>query len=498
MRIRVSGFQEALEEELDLLGVAVVEEKLGEEPFKSLAERYPALSRAAEAEGFKGSDGQSLLFYPDGRGPRRIFLLGVGGEVDLEKIRVAAANTALKARETGSRRFGLLAPWDATEKPRCFEEASLAAHMALYEYTRYKSEKSGEGEKPRPEELVMIGGDDEALKAAERGRLIAEAVALARDVGNAPPSDMNPEGFEREARRLAEEKGLVVKVLYKEDLEKLSMNGILGVGRGSGVPPRLVVLEYWGAGRDKPPVAVVGKGVTFDSGGLGIKRHESMMEMKYDKCGAATVLGLMKAVADLRLPVNIVGLMPLAENMPGENAYKFGDILRMYNGMTVEIGHTDAEGRLLLADALAYAVDKYKPSEIIDLATLTGSIVIALGNHGAGLYANNEELAEKLLKAAEKTGEKLWRMPLWKEYYEQLKSQVADINNVGGRWGGAGTAAAFLSKFVGETPWAHLDIAGTAWVQKDGPKKPYYPKGATGYALRLILEHLRSQAPTHH
>ncbi|RLG77453.1 MAG: leucyl aminopeptidase, partial [Thermoprotei archaeon] len=241
--------------------------------------------------------------------------------------------------------------------------------------------------------------------------------------------------------------------------------------------------------------AVVGKGVCFDAGGLDLKSATSMHQMKFDKSGASYAAAIAYATAKLGLKINLVALLPLVENLPSGKSYKPLDIIKMYNGLTVEVHNTDAEGRLILADSLAYAEKNYHPETIIDLATLTGSIIVALGNQGAGLFTNNEDLKNKLLRVAEETGERVWPMPLWKEFYEDLKSDFADIKNLGiGRAGGAIAAAAFLSKFVEKTKWAHLDIAGTAWVQEEGPRKPYYPKGATGYSIRLVLKYLKDIA----
>jgi len=294
---------------------------------------------------------------------------------------------------------------------------------------------------------------------------------------------------------IGREVGFKVRVIGMEELEEMGMGGIVNVGRGSSHEPKLIILEYDGTGRgeEERPYVVVGKAITFDTGGISLKPSEKMEEMKYDKSGGAAVVGIVKAAALLKLPIRLIGLIPAAENMPGGNAYKPGDIIRFRNGKTAEIINTDAEGRLILADALAYGAEM-KPRVMIDLATLTGACVIALGTHATGLLTNNQELGEKIKESGERTGERVWQLPLWKQYKEQLKSEVADMKNVGGRPGGAITAAAFLSNFVGETPWAHLDIAGTAWTQETTEKKSYIPKGATGVGVRLVIDYLARES----
>ena len=481
--------------DVDLLALGVVKGSVIDERVSGL-DVEGLVSRAVQAEGFQGDVGKHLLVYPHPRvKPRRVMLVGMGERPGLEQVRVAAATAAQKAREADARRLALSLPWTllaGVSVPRVVEESASSALMALYSFGKYKSEQK---EAPSRFDVVLPPGllsEKEAAEAVRRGEIIAGAVNYARDLANTPASDMNPEKFEEEARRLAEDLGFKLRVFRRRELEELGMGGILGVGRGSSVEPRLLVIEYWGAGANSKPVALVGKGVTFDAGGLQIKAHEGMSEMKYDKSGAAAVMGIVRAAAELGLRVNLVALIPLVENLPSGSSYKPGDVLRMYNGTTVEISHTDAEGRLIMADALAYAANEYDPQAIVDLATLTGAIVVALGPHATGLFSNNEELAKAFEEAAEVTGEKVWRMPLWPEYHEMLKSEIADVKNTGGRWGGAITAAAFLSRFVGDKPWVHLDIAGTAWTsQRSGQRKPYNPQGATGVGVRLVLEYLR-------
>jgi leucyl aminopeptidase len=317
--------------------------------------------------------------------------------------------------------------------------------------------------------------------------IVTKAVFFARDMVSAPGNEMTPTAMAGEARKIAARKNVKLRVLDERKLKKIGMNALLGVAKGSAEPARFIILEYSGAAKADRPVALVGKGLTFDSGGISIKPAEKMEEMKSDMAGGAAVMGAIMAAADLKLPVNIVGLIPATENLPGGRAYKPGDILKSLSGKTIEIISTDAEGRLILADALTYA-ERFKPVAIIDLATLTGACVIALGDLAIGMLGTDKELKNKLRDAAEKTGERVWELPLWEDYHELIKSDVADFKNTGGRPGGAITAAAFLSKFIGKSPWVHLDIAGPAWLTKD---RSYIPKGATGIGVRLLVQFLK-------
>ncbi|MEN8142860.1 MAG: leucyl aminopeptidase, partial [Thermodesulfobacteriota bacterium] len=278
---------------------------------------------------------------------------------------------------------------------------------------------------------------------------------------------------------------LTCKVLEKASMKKMGMGGLLGVNQGSAQPPKMVVLQYKNGGRKAPNLLLVGKGLTFDSGGISLKPGAGMQDMKFDMCGGAAVMGVMQAVAELKPKLNVTAIIPATDNMPGPEALKPGDVITHYNGKTVEVINTDAEGRLILADALAYGIDKFKPSAVIDLATLTGAVIIGLGHHQTGLMANDDDLAEKLLASGKQSGEPLWRLPLGDDYQKQLKSDVADLKNIGGRAAGTVTAACFLKEFVGDTPWAHLDIAGTAW---NYTKKSYVPKGPSAVGVRTLVE----------
>jgi leucyl aminopeptidase len=445
---------------------------------------------------FSAKAEEARLVYRRGEWPARLILAGAGRDEwygDAERLRVGVA-AAVKAAKgiRGVKKLGVViepgliraaASADGGED-WAWEQALLAADMANYVYSLKRR-----SEAPHSLDEIVF----EAPEAAEKtAKAIAEGVRTARDIANAPANMMNPERLEEHAKRVAKQHGLEVEVLHRGELEDLGMGGILAVGQGSAVEPRLIILRYNGGGRK---VALVGKAVTFDSGGLDLKPPQYMLEMKYDKSGGAAAIGSIVAAAGLGLPYDIVALVPAVENMPSGSSYKPLDVIEMYNGLTVEIGNTDAEGRLILADALAYAAEKIKPDYMIDYATLTGAAVVALGNHAAALMGNNDDLLRAVEEAAWAAGEPAWRLPMWPVYEKQLESKTADTNNIGGRWAGAITAAKFLEKFVGDTRWAHLDIAGVAWVQDKGPWKPYYSQGgATGWGVRTTVELLRRLA----
>jgi leucyl aminopeptidase len=336
---------------------------------------------------------------------------------------------------------------------------------------------------------ILINSESTKFQSiVEKVKLIVEAVYFGRDLSNLPPNECSPARLASVALSLASEHAMKVRIVERYEMETIGLAGIVAVGKGSNNPPKMIILEYSGAPSDQKPYLLVGKAVTFDTGGISLKPGDKMDEMKFDKCGGCTVLAILKAIASLKLPVNVVGIVPSVENMPSSTAYRPGDIIRMYNGKTVEVLNTDAEGRIILADALAYGITLYNPKAIIDLATLTGACIIALGANVAAAIGTSKELIEKLRRVSEKTGEKIWELPLYDEFHEQIKSTVADIKNVGGRPGGAITAAAFLSNFAADFPWIHLDIAGTAWTQDGTFERSYNPKGATGFGIRTLVK----------
>jgi leucyl aminopeptidase len=443
---------------------------------------------------FRGEAKEARLLYTQGRLPTpRILLVGLGPRETFtyEGARQAGGRAAQEAQRL---KLATLATEVFTgpqgELERWAQATAEGAALALYRYTQYRKE-----EQPQVEALTLYTENPELRGRVERAARVAaalvEGVRVARDVANTPSNDAYPERLAEAARKVAEQHGLTCTVLDVAAMRLEGMGGVLAVGGGSSHPPRFIILEYRGG--QGPPVVVVGKAVTFDSGGLSIKPADKMHEMKYDKSGGAAVLGILVAAAKLGLPLNLVGLIPAVENLPGGSAYRPGDVVRLLSGKTAEIINTDAEGRLILADALAYAA-RYKPRAVIDLATLTGACVVALGAVASGLMGNSDELKAALKRAAEYTGERVWELPLYEEYREQLKSDVADIKNTGGRPAGAITAALFLKESIGDYPWVHLDIAGTAWVQEGTPEKPYQPKGATGVGVRLVVEALREMA----
>ena len=417
------------------------------------------------------------VILPSMDGPGTVIVVGLGKreKVDLEALRTSLS-TAIKALSPGSKNIGIVLPEVFPAETEAMEVA-YTYEITVYSFDEFKAEKKANMD------LLRILSDKEIKLGIEKGRIMGEATNLTKYLADLPSSIGTPTFFEKTLR---ENDRIAVTALGRDDFIKLGMGGLEGVSRGAHEPARLLIAEY--GNRELPAIMLVGKGITFDSGGISIKPSEGMQEMKFDKCGAAAVLGAMKAISDLGLKAHVVGLMPLTENMPGGGSYKPGEILRHYNGVTSEVISTDAEGRLVLADALAYGIDKYRPASVIDLATLTGACIVALGNNIAGVMGNNDGLQERIMKASRNTWEKLWPLPLDDDFREQIKSDVADIKNTGGRPGGAETAGAFLSNFVGEVPWVHLDIAGTAWRGQKTSKKDYLGPGATGFGTRLLVE----------
>jgi leucyl aminopeptidase len=368
------------------------------------------------------------------------------------------------------------------------EQAVLAIMDGVYRFDRLKS-KPPETKRALRKVTLLVSERNAGAGAEEaiaRAMAIAEGISLAKDLGNLPGNYCTPAYLGEQAIELGKKHGLRVDVLDKKDIEKLGMGSFLAVAQGSVQPPKLIVMEYNGGKKGEAPVALVGKGITFDTGGISIKPSAEMDEMKYDMCGAASVFGTMKAIALMKLPLNVVGVVPATENMPDGAAVKPGDVVTTMSGQTVEILNTDAEGRLVLCDALTY-VEKFKPAAVVDIATLTGAMVIALGHVATGVFANSDPLARELLDAGEAAWDRAWHMPLWDDYQEQLKSNFADFPNIGSRAGGSITAACFLSRFTKAYPWAHLDIAGTAW--KSGAEK-----GATGRPVPLLVHFLMQRA----
>ena len=456
------------------------------------------IEQAFKVGDFLGKEGQSLLVYPTvkkGRGPAvaRILVVGLGkDEPDRETLRKAGGTAAREFIKTKARRIMVVLPedigLDAAQAAECLTEGVI---LGAYKFHKYKKFAEPEEAPGALDEVCLAGGAAVEIESGVRaGQVAAEAACVARDMANEPANQWTPTHFADFGRVLAKTHGLKCKILGKEDMQRLGMNGILGINQGSSQPPVLVTLEYRGGGKKAPTLLLVGKGLTFDSGGISLKPSAGMEEMKYDMCGGAAVICAMQAVArEKPKGVNVVALVPSTENLPGPSAIKPGDIVTIYGGKTVEVLNTDAEGRMILADALAYGVEKFKPAAVVDLATLTGAVIIGLGHHRTGLLANNDELAAKVLAAGERCGEPLWRLPLGPEYSKQLKSEIADLKNVDKRDAGTILGAAFLQEFVGEVPWAHLDIAGTAWNYTE---KSYVAKGPSAVGVRTLVELVRA------
>ena len=452
------------------------------------------LARVWDAGDFTGKSSEVLSLPVAGIAAKRIVLVGLGDEklANAESLRAAGGRAAKALARAKAKRANIAVPVLRSVKPEETAQA-LAEGVVLGAY-RFDKYKSGDDKPPTLESVALLAPDPRQVTALRRGaklgQVLAESANFARELSNEPGGTCTPEHLASEARKLARAHGLKVTIFAEKELEREKMAGILTVGRGSTHPPRLIVLEHGArakGARKRPTLAFVGKGITFDSGGISIKPAANMDEMKHDMSGGAAVFGALRAAALLDLPCHIVGIVAAAQNMPDGNAYVPGDIIRSAHGKTIEVLNTDAEGRIVLSDALHHATS-FEPDAIIDLATLTGACLVALGDVACAVLGNDEKLIKRLREAADTTHERAWPLPLWEEHKTAIKGTVGDIVNTGGRNGGVSTAAAFLSHFVGETPWAHLDIAGTAWSTKE---TAYYVKGATGFGVRLLIELVR-------
>jgi len=437
-----------------------------------------------------GKLGQSLMLYnPQGLPCKRILLIGCGKEKDfsINNYRKVVGKAISSLKDGGATEaitcLPLLTPKDTTIYS-IFKNTVIAAEEAAYSFNHCKSSDAG---KPPLKKLALMLEDGRQKKKAElgldHGMAIAKAVTITKDLGNLPGNICTPtyladqaKGLKRKSRKLK------IDILDEAQMKKLGMGSLLSVSKGSRQPAKLIVMEYFGGKPKSKPVVLVGKGLTFDAGGISLKPSAGMEEMKYDMCGGASVLGVMSACLELKLPINLIGIVPTSENLPDGAANKPGDVVTSMSGKTIEIINTDAEGRLILCDALTYA-ERFKPAAVIDIATLTGACVVSLGKHASGLLANNDDLAQELLDAGSASGDRAWQLPLWDEYQEMIDSKAADIANVGGRWAGTITAACFLSRFTQEFKWAHLDVAGSAWTQGS-------TKSATGRPVQLLTQFL--------
>jgi len=441
----------------------------------------------------KGKLGKlSIIPLSGGKPAQRILLAGLGGKENMTKdtIRAVTGKIVQKAQEYNLKKISIIAPPSfISDQSSSVVQIIEGFKMSLYRFDRFKSEKTN-----NPLDLtIIVSKSNKILQTVKTSEIIADAVVFTKSIANLPPNECTPNTLADFAKIISKKNKMKCNIISKLELKKKGFGGITAVGQGSKNEPKLIILEHNNGKRNEKPIVLVGKAVTFDTGGISLKPGEKMDEMKFDKCGGCTVLGIMKAVSELKLPINVVGIIPSVENMPGGESYRPGDIIKLYSGKTAEILNTDAEGRLILADALSYGEKHYSPKAIIDFATLTGACIVALGTNVAGIVSSNERLTKKINESSKKTMEEIWELPLTQDFMDMIKSDVADMKNVGiGRAAGTITAAAFLRNSIGNTPWIHFDIAGVAWTQIATKEKSYNPKGATGFGVRLIVNYLQN------
>lgn len=451
------------------------------------------LSEPLTSHDFHGKEGETMLLYVSGQPEKRLALIGLGAQSDItvEKLRRAYANITRFCHKKKLKTINLVLPKGSSIAPSdIITGISEGLLLPNYVFTSLKKHSIQDEQLVILERAAFIEASKSDLAIATKAAIIVESVNFVRDLVNGNADDVTPQHLSSVARGLEKTcKRVKTTVFDRKKIEKEKMGLLLAVNKGSHLDPAFIIIEYKGNPKSSDHTIVVGKGITYDTGGLLVKPRGSMETMKDDMAGGAAAMGIIHAASSLELKVNVTAVVPTTENSIDSKSYKPGDVYIGYAGKTIEIVDTDAEGRLVLADALAYAVKNLKPSRIIDMATLTGAIMVALGEEASGLMSNNDVLADLLVRASSETGERVWRMPLYEEYKDNLKSDIADLKNVGGRLGGAITAAMFLQEFVGKTPWAHLDIAGTAFLSAD---KRYLPKHATGVGVRLVLSLLES------
>lgn len=452
-----------------------------------------ALRELLQSKEFEGKANEVVLFHTQGKIPaKRLILVGLGKKKDvgLDQIRQALGHAAKRVRQAKAGSFVVALPSVMPRGASLVDVAQVMVEGAIlgsYQFNVYRSESAT---KDVAAMSILASQKSQLRQLAEgirRGVAAAEATVFVRDLCNHPSNVMTPTKIAAEAKAIAKETGVSLKILEQKEMEELGMGALLGVAKGSHEPPKFIILHYHGSKKkDDRPVVLVGKTITFDTGGISLKPAENMEQMKADMTGGAEVMATMRAAARLKLPLNLISILPVAENMPGGRAMRPGDVVKTLSGKTVEVQNTDAEGRLILSDGLAYAT-RFKPAALIDIATLTGACVVALGQFAIGMFGTDPRLKESVRKAGLRAGERVWEMPLWDEYFEQLRSDVADMRNIGGRGGGMITAALFLSKFVGDCSWVHLDIASTDWSERE---RAYIPKGPTGIGTRLLIQYL--------
>ena len=497
-----------LSHQTECLVLFCIEEKIPSGKLAELDTKFKGIIKSSfKNKRFEGKLNQTLLLNVTKsiRADHLLLVgLGEGAEMTADKLRQAAGTAAKCAEKANFKTVSFYIPANNSVKDvyaglaksnDSFTQTVVEGGLlSLYHFDKYKQPAK---EKPsRISQIILLANVKSQVSsmrsAVSRGRKLATAVAASRDLISQPSNTATPSYLAGKAREFAKSFGMTCKVLTIRDMNRLGMGALLGVSKGSEEPPAFIILEHHGGTKNDPPVVIVGKGITFDTGGISLKPPAKMDEMKMDMSGGSVALGTLSAAAALKIPLNIVGLVPASENMPSGTAIKPGDILKSMSGKTIEVLNTDAEGRLVLADALTYAA-RYKPKAVIDLATLTGAVIVALGHQAAAVLGNNDELTAHLQQCGEVTGERLWPLPLWPEHEKAVKSDIADLKNIASPGVGAGTitGGAFLKAFIGEYPWCHLDIAGTSW---SGEEKPYTPKGASGFGVRLLIRFLEQEA----
>lgn len=420
---------------------------------------------------------------------KKIVIVGIGKKENInnDTFRILSGKITRYSIELEVNSIGIVIPEKIFDKEMIENQVVEGFCLSQYKFDRFKTEN-----KSKKITLVMITErTKDIISSIKKAEIVSDSVNYARSIANLPPNECSPDYLARMAKKLSVKNKMKCKILSKIELEKSGFGGISAVGRGSKNEPKLIIIENLKGPKNEKPIVVVGKAVTFDTGGISLKPGDKMDEMKFDKCGGCTVLGIMKAVSELKLAINIVGIIPSVENMPSGDSYRPGDIIKLYNGKTAEILNTDAEGRLILADAISFGEKKYNPRKIFDFATLTGACIVALGTNVAAMITNEKKLASEIMNSATRTSESVWELPINEDYMDMIKSEVADMKNTGiGRVAGTITAAAFLKNAIESTPWVHFDIAGVAWTQVGTKEKSYISKGATGFGVRLMIDHL--------
>jgi len=442
----------------------------------------------------EGKFGKLSIIPVPGKNPaQRILLAGLGKKENLtnDTIRLVSGKIAQKARELKLKEFSIITPPSfVTDQVSSVSQIIEGSKIALYKFDKFKTKKINNS----PDLTIIVSKSNKISHAIKTAEIVADGVIFTKSIANLPPNECTPTTLANFAKVISKKNKMKCNIISESELKKKGFGGISAVGQGSKNESKLIILEHNHGPKNEKPIVLVGKAVTFDTGGISLKPGDKMDEMKFDKCGGCTVIGIMKAVSELKLRINVVGIVPSVENMPSGESFRPGDIIKLYNGKTAEILNTDAEGRLILADALSYGEKHYSPKVIINFATLTGACIVALGNNVAGIVSNNEKLTNKINESSKRTTEEVWELPLTQDFMDMIKSDVADMKNVGiGRAAGTITAAAFLRNAIEDTPWTHIDIAGVAWTQAATKEKSYNPKGATGFGVRLILDYLQNR-----